>query len=123
MFTFRTAAIISTLIFLALPLSATANSDIMLAKKMSSTKSPTPSAQQQQPSKVVKERLVREVVLSSGPTTKADGYRVQNNRGETYINRTLKPTELSPVKTNIQFRNSYEFQHNGKKYKNKVVSN
>ena len=123
MSTFKTVAMVSTLVFIALPISASANSAILDSKQNISTSTSLTSAQQQ-PTKVVKERMVREVVLSAGSTvSKFDGYRVQNPEGETFINHTVSSDELSPVITNVKFSDTYEFQHNGKTYQNRIVSN
>lgn len=123
MITFKTAALVSTLAFIAMPLSATANHSDAGAKYTSSAPSSQPSTQRQ-PVRIIKERVDREVVLSSSTSsTRSGGYFVQNDQGNRYINHNVTPRQLSPVKTNIQFTDSYEFNHNGRTYKNKIVRN
>ncbi len=120
----KTLTLISLAALVATPQFASANSHTTDKTSLSQSSTYSTVQQQSKPMKVVKQRVQREAVLSAGPTTRnVDGYQVQNSVGQTFTNRSLSAKELTQYNTNVRVIDVYEFTHNGKTYRNKIVEN
>ena len=132
----KTTIILGITALLALPQIASANPNGEINKNTknyvttsgsSLERSTTPSTAQF--TKVVVEnqqqKRVSPVQYDSTPSPKptTDGIRVENNEGRVFINRTIAPNALTQVKSNFQVLETYEFSHDGKTYRNRVVAN
>lgn len=132
----KTTVILGITALLALPQIASANPNVEINKNTKSyvttsgsslERSTAPSTAQF--TTVVVESQQQEKVSPaqshSTPNTKplTDGVRVENNEGNVFINRTVPRNALTQVKSNFQVLETYEFSHDGKTYRNRVVAN
>lgn len=127
---FKTIGILSLATLGLFPLAASANTGVINTQDAtyvatSGSYSDSSTELSTKPSKIViVEKQQQKSVQPAGySAASVEGYRVQDNQGQVFINRTLSQSELTPFNSNVRVIDSYEFSHEGVTYQNKIIEN